>query len=155
MGTALQERLKQYKFNSVFQEALLNVLVLADFFTKETETICSEFGITGTQYNVLRILRGKYPEGHARGDIIERMLHQAPDVTRIIDRLVKAGLAERSKSSVDARQSLTFITEKGLQLLQAMDPVVDKGNIEMSKRISEVDAQTLSALCERLYSPVE
>ena len=155
MGTALQKRLKQTKFTSVYQEALLNVLALADHFTNQSETVCEQFGITSTQYNVLRILRGIYPEGHSRRSIIERMIHQAPDVTRIIDRLVKAELVERAKGCDDGRHSLTYITKKGLRLLQEMDPVMQKTDKKIQKHLTRSEALLLSEFCERLYGSKE
>ena len=70
-------------------------------------------GLTQPQYNVLRILNGIYPGAHARGEIARRMMRRAPDLTRMLDRLVKMGLVEREKGEQDHRQSLARITPKG------------------------------------------
>lgn len=151
MARSLRDRLQQQDFASPFQEATLNVLVCADFLQRRIETVCEQHGITSAQYNVLRILRGVHPNGHARCDIISRMIQAAPDVTRLIDRLVKSGLAKRTRSKDDGRLSVTVITSKGLALLTAMQHEVDALDIELTKRMSQADAKTLSALCEKVY----
>jgi DNA-binding MarR family transcriptional regulator len=155
MGDLLKKRLQQQKFSSPYQEALLNILVCADHLTRRMEAVCAQHGITAAQYNVLRILRGVYPNGHARCDIINRMLQTAPDVTRLIDRLIRAGLARRGRSEIDARLSLTFITEQGLELLAVMDPDILAGELSLAQLVSERDARQVSKLCERIYGGLE
>ena len=95
MGRILSKRLKQTKFESAEQEVILNILVASNHIKSIVETACSNFGISLSQFNVLRILNGKYPEGYPRCDIISRMIEPAPDVTRLIDRLIKRKLVER------------------------------------------------------------
>lgn len=147
MSEALQERLQQRSFSSPYQEAHLSIVVAADTLQRAIEEVCQGFGITAAQYNVLRILRGVYPEGHARCDIIERMITAAPDVTRLIDRLVKAGLAKRGRSTNDARLSLTFITKKGLRLLEDIEPSITAMDQGLASHITLQEAQTVVRLC--------
>jgi DNA-binding MarR family transcriptional regulator len=80
------------------------------------------------------------------------MIHQAPDVTRLIDRLVKAGLAKRGRSKTDARLSLTYITPKGLKLLETMDPEMQSVEAEMRQKMSAKDAKQLAGLLEKLFA---
>lgn len=127
-------------------------MVAADHVQRHTERVCELHGITSAQYNVLRILRGVHPGGHARCDIIERMIQTAPDVTRLIDRLVKAGYARRGKSKEDGRLSLTFISDKGLKLLSEMQAEIEETETDLASRISEQQARTLTNLCEKVYS---
>jgi len=152
MGTALQERIKQTTFTSVYQEAFLSLMVAADHLRRNMTRSCEAHGITGAQYNVLRILRGVHPGGHPRCEIIERMIEEAPDVTRLIDRLVRAGYARRSKSKEDGRLSITCISKKGLDLLESMQRDIDIGDAEFRSRLKEPEAKTLAALCERIYA---
>jgi len=151
MGNKLQQRLHQNSFESDQQEAILNVLVCADYLNKRMETVCDGHGITLGQYNVLRILRGVHPEGHARCDIIGRMIQQAPDVTRLIDRLERSGYVSRGASQSDGRLSITTITERGIALLLNMEPEVRAIHLTIAERISDRDARLLSKLCERIY----
>ena len=150
MGEALKKRLKQSKFQNSLQEALLNLLVASGFVHELAERICSPFGITRVQYNLLRILRGVYPEGHPRCEIAERMIERAPDVTRLIDRMEAQGLVERVPSKVDRRQSVTRITKKGLDLLLKI-PMERETHKFFGKRISKQDQLELSRICERIY----
>jgi DNA-binding MarR family transcriptional regulator len=75
-----------------------------------------------TQYNVLRILRGAEPGGRTCGEIGERMIAREPDVTRLLERMEKAALIERTRDSTDRRVVVTRITSAGLKLLDAMEP---------------------------------
>jgi DNA-binding MarR family transcriptional regulator len=83
-------------------------------------------GITTTQYNVLRILRGAGKDGLCRAEIMERMIARVPDATRLLDRLEDAGLISRERSEVDRRYVTTTITRAGLRLLETLDePVLE------------------------------
>jgi DNA-binding MarR family transcriptional regulator len=151
MGEILKSRLKQDNFSSVEQEALLNLFVASNYLHLKLEDVCSEFTITLAQFNVLRILKGAYPKGHPRGEIIRRMVEPSPDVTRLIDRLIKGGLVERYGSEDDRRLSLARITKKGIVLLSKINPEVDKFISEYSSSLSKTEKEMLSNICEKLY----
>jgi DNA-binding MarR family transcriptional regulator len=155
MGEALRRRLQQERFRSPQQEALLNVMVAAAHVRERTDRPFDARGITGPQYNVLRILRGAGAEGLARIEIARRMIARAPDLTRLIDRLVRRGLVERARSERDRRLSRARITRRGLALLDELEPGVIAVEREISKRLSADDAKTLSRLCERIYAEDE
>ena len=74
MGEILKKCLKQQKFSSIEQEGLLNLLITSNYLHSKLDAICSGFKITLAQFNVLRILKGAYPEGYPRGEIIRRMV---------------------------------------------------------------------------------
>jgi DNA-binding MarR family transcriptional regulator len=152
MASGLGERIKQHKFRSVGHEALLNLLVASEHIHQKMEVICAEFGITPSQFNVLRILRGGYPEGYPRCDIADRMVIRAPDVTRLVDRLEAQGLAERIKSEGDRRLSLTRITKEGLDLVGQMDEPVSRLHDDIEQRVGRKDCRILIRLCEAVYN---
>ena len=83
-------------------------------------------GISPSQYNMLRILRGAGIEGRTMSEIAERMINRDPDVTRLADRTVKLGLARRIRDGEDRRVVKLFITQKGLEMLSRLDPAVEK-----------------------------
>ena len=83
MGEALKRRIKQARFENPQQEALLNLVIAGNYIREQLERAVGEHGITLPQYNVLRILRGVFPEGHPRCEIATRMLDRAPDVTLV------------------------------------------------------------------------
>lgn len=151
MGDGLRNRIQQTRFESEAQEALLNVLVAADHLRARTERLCSEFGLSASQYNVLRILRGVHPEGHPRCEIARRMIERAPDVTRLIDRLEKRGWVERDRSERDRRLSISRITAAGLELLERIGPRFEVAQREFAARVPAEDCRELSRICEAIY----
>jgi len=152
MGKILKQRLKQKKFKNIETEAILNLFVASNYLRGKIEMVCNEQGITHSQFNVLRILKGAQPDGYPRYDIISRMVEPAPDVTRLIDRLIRDGLVERYYSEEDRRLSCSRITKKGIALLNKANPKVDKFIKEYSGMITKTEKTKLSAICEKLYA---
>jgi DNA-binding MarR family transcriptional regulator len=155
MGDALRRRIQQDRFESPLQEAILNLLVAADSIRDLFDSTCAELGITVSQYNVLRILRGIHPEGHPRGEIARRMIERAPDVTRLIDRLEKQGFVARDRTERDRRLSISRITPAGLELLTRLEPRVRQVHEKIAERLSPDDQRELSRICERVYEEPE
>ena len=155
MGTILKQRLKQKKFRSPRQEVTLNLILATNHIRKTIDDVCSEFGITNQQYNILRILRGIHPEGHRCAEIRERMLDRAPDITRRLDALEQMGLVKRRRSSDDRRAVISYVTPRGLSLLDDMDPYLDQLDDKIAEKLSLKECRELSALCEKLYGEQE
>lgn len=151
MGEVIKKRLKQQKFESAEQEAILNLIISSFWLRSKIDSICQEFEITVSQYNVLRILRGIYPDGYPRCEIISRMLEPSPDVTRLIDKLISARFVERFSSNDDRRHSISRITKKGLTLLDTMKPKMDEFEKLIRKLMSQEEFKKLSELCEKIY----
>ncbi|MCH7770894.1 MAG: MarR family transcriptional regulator [Bacteroidetes bacterium] len=152
MGNVLKRRLKQLSFESAEQEAILNILVSSNHVKSKIESVCTKHGITISQFNVLRILNGKYPEGYPRCDIISRMIDPAPDVTRLIDRLIRQGFVERYASTEDRRLSIARITNKGIAVLNKIKPKIDELNSLISSTLNIAERKQLSILLEKVYS---
>lgn len=151
MGEKLKKRLRQSKFRSPGQEAVLNLFVTSYHLRHKFDAVCSKYGITNPQYNVLRILKGIHPEGYPRCEIIGRMIEPAPDVTRLVDKLIKDNLVERYSSKEDKRYSLTRITKKGLSLLEKMLSEIDELDNYVAHNLTETEMAELSRLCEKIY----
>jgi DNA-binding MarR family transcriptional regulator len=118
----LQQEIHQSRpFRSLGQEALLSLLRTADVVRRGLAAIVEPHGITLQQYNVLRILRGAGPEGLPTLSIGERMLEQAPGITRLLDRLEAKGLVERARCSQDRRQVICWLTAAGQSLLTELE----------------------------------
>lgn len=152
---ALKDRLKQQKFTSAQQEAVLGILSCADIINRRMDELVAPFEITLPQYNVLRILRGIHPDGHPRGEITSRMIQQAPDVTRLIDRLERQGLVIRGKSPQDGRLSMSFITQKGLDLLTELDPIIRRFDRQLRAALPDHDATSIATIIDRLVDGLE
>jgi DNA-binding MarR family transcriptional regulator len=151
MGNKLLIRLKQSKPFSPQTDALLNILVAADYFRQTGTNICAQEGINFTQYNILRILNGAYPDGHPRCEIRQRLIEQGSDVTRHIDKLVAEGLAERVRSDIDKRWSVTKITPNGIELLNRLAPKFTLNEEVISQILTVEQCNQLSYLCELIY----
>ena len=102
--------------------------------------------LTMTQYNVLRILRGAGSTGLCRNDVGARMIAPVPDATRLIDRLIAAGLAQKDKNPDDKRYTTTRITKKGLQLLDELDGFILDMHQTQLGHLSKSDLESLSTL---------
>ena len=153
MSRGLQAELKQKApFTSREQEAYLSLLRTADALQTRVEAKLREFGLTGTQYNALRILRGAGPEGLPCSEIGERMITRDPDITRLLNRLETRGLVIRARAKTDRRVIHGKITTAGLKLLREMDEPVARHNREMLKHISQGKLTQMIELLELVRS---
>jgi len=108
------------------------------------------YGITGTQYNALRILRGAGQDGIPCSDIAERMITRDPDITRLLNRLQRRGLVERSRGKQDRRVIYGKITAAGLNLLREMDSPLRKFGREILRHVSQANLKLLIDLLEQV-----
>src|SRR5919197_126715 len=146
----IRERLQQRRFHSIADEAVVSLMVAAEHIDQAAAPIWERHGITADQYNVLRILRGVYPGGHPRNEVARRMIHRAPDVTRMLDRLARRGLGGRLRNGGDRRESIATITKTGLTLLDRIDPEVLAVQQALTARLTEPKLRQLVRLCDAL-----
>lgn len=138
MKESIAVALKQSKpFSSLEEEFVLSIQQTADVLVSRFEALLKDYGVSGTQFNVLRILRGAGETGLRCGEIGERMVTRDPDITRLLDRLEKAGYIERERDSLDRRVVVTRIKRPGLQLLTKLDEPVRKLNVELLKGVGQ------------------
>lgn len=140
---------QQRPFTSPQEEALLNIMRTADCLHREFHRRSREFGVTSTQYNVLRILRGSNPDGLTCGEIGDRMITADPDITRLLRRLAALGLIRQKRNTADRRIVRTFISPKGLELLRQMDPIVSKTPVDLLTSLNPSELAELIALLEK------
>ncbi len=124
------------------------LLKIADALTQEGEQVTKSLGLTGTQYNVLRILRGAGPDGLPCRAIGERMISRDPDMTRLLDRMEKSGLITRARQKADRRVVKTEITEQGLSLLQRLDQPIRDLHKQQFQHMSAGQVKALGDLLE-------
>ena len=126
MSPSLQQDLKQKKpFRSVQQEAYLSVVRTSTLLTDAMEDLVKARGISATQYNVLRILRGSGAEGLCRNALRDRMLTRMPDMTRLLDRMEEAGLVVRVREGEDRRMVLTAAARRARRTSDGAAPEAD------------------------------
>lgn len=147
----LREEIKQTKpFESREEEAFLNLVRTAEHLRRKSEEVLKPWNLSGTQYNVLRILRGAGKPGLPCSEIGARMVTQDSDITRLLDRLENKGLIERARSSRDRRVVTARATRQAIRLLFDLDaPVRDSAKRWMGS-LSAQELESLSATLERL-----
>ena len=120
--SSLATALKQNRpFVSLEQEVYLSILRTASELSHAVDQVFRPFDITPSQYNVLRILQGAGTDGLCRNEISERMVTATPDMTRLLDRMEKAGWVTRERAEEDRRQVSTHITKSGMELLARLE----------------------------------
>ena len=146
MPTSLREELKQRKpFTSLHQEAQLSVIRTSAMLVDAFERMLKPYGVTTTQYNVLRILRGAEPDGLCRNDLRDRMLTRMPDVTRLLDRMEESGLIDRARETSDRRMVMTRITAKGRRVLDELEDAVGAEHQRAFAALNKEQMRTLIA----------
>lgn len=113
------------------------------------EALCQTENISLPQFNILRILKGVYPQGHPRSEIRKRMIDKS-DVTRLIDKLEENGLAKRIGAMEDKRHSLTVITKKGIQTLERLDNGFANAHKEILSKLDKSEIATLVSLLKKM-----
>lgn len=145
----LEQAIQSTKFKNEVHKAGLNILYTAWWLKTQMSKELKEFGLTHEQYNVLRILKGKYPDQMCVRDIACRMIEKNSNVPRIIDRLEIKKLVKRSTSALDKRETVITLTQGGITLLEASTVVLNK-ILDESLVITEQDALALNGLLEKV-----
>jgi DNA-binding MarR family transcriptional regulator len=147
----LREELKQRRpFRSLREEAILNIWRTGDILARRLDQVLKTRGLSNTQYNALRILRGAGDDGLPCSDVAGRMLTRDPDITRLLDRLAKRGLARRVRVRQDRRVILAKITSAGLNLLAELENPVAQLIDGSTAHLKENEIHTLIGILEGL-----
>lgn len=128
----LEDELKQTKpFKSEFQKLVLNIAVTSSWLNSILIERLKPFDLTPPQFNVLKILNGKFPESYCNQEITQRMIDKSSNATRIVDKLKEKGLVDREEDPSDRRLVIIKITPNGQKLLSEVDasPVSERLNI--------------------------
>ena len=150
-SSRLQRELQQRKpFRSRAHEASVGLARTADVTRRYFEDMLAPHGITASQYNVLRILRGAGAEGIPTLEVADRLVERAPGITRLMDRLEAKGLVRRERGADDRRRVLCWATAKALRLLEALDAPVDAAEARMMAPLSDAEKAGLIRLLDRI-----
>jgi DNA-binding MarR family transcriptional regulator len=154
--TSLKHEIAQEPpFFSVEEEAVLNLMRTADVLHRAFHRRTRDWGVTTTQYNVLRILRGAHPQGLTCSAIGGRMITAEPDITRLLSRLKALKLVRQQRDKHDRRVVWTQISTAGLQLLKEMDPVIQQLPVELLGHLSKPELAELIRMLELARSRTE
>jgi DNA-binding MarR family transcriptional regulator len=127
------------------------LLKTADSLGQDAEQLLKSAGLTGAQYNVLRILRGAGPGGLPCSGIGDRMISHDPDMTRLLDRMEKRGVISRERQTDDRRVIKTRVTSHGLDLLKTLDQPVRELHKRQFRHMSAARLKILARLLEELH----
>lgn len=148
MAGRLKREIKQKRpFSSVQEEVVLSIMRTADQVVVPMNDVLRAAGLSPSQYNVLRILRGAGEDGLPCGEITERMVRRDPDLTRLLDRLETASLVSRTRDTKDRRIIRAAITEEGLTLLNSLDDPVEES---IRRTLAHMPVARLRTLLELL-----
>ena len=145
----LEEEIKQSKFKNEYHKLGVNIIYTANWLSLRHNKHCKEYDITAEQFNLLRILRGQYPNAATVNLLIERMLNKMSNASRLVEKLRKKGLVERKICKDDRRACDVLITKKGLDLLSELDKAENEWN-KMISHLSEKESKTVNDLLDKL-----
>ncbi len=127
----------------------------ADALARGAEALLKPFSLSGTQYNILRILRGAGEKGLACREVGGRLISRDPDITRLLDRMESRGLIARAREAQDRRVVKTRITAEGLRLLDELDKPVRELHRRQMRHLPARQLRQLSNLLDRARGPLE
>lgn len=145
----LEEEIKQQKFRNEYHKLAVNVIYTYGWLMNLQSKLFTKYQITGNQYNILRILRGQYPNPATINLLKERMLDKMSDASRLVERLRIKDFVKRDISTDDRRRVDVIITEKGLRLLLEMDKFNEKYD-SLFGNLSDSEAKKLNELLDKL-----
>ncbi|GAB1348159.1 MarR family transcriptional regulator [Ignavibacteriales bacterium] len=145
----LEEEIKQKKFKDEYQKTVVNLIYTTNWLVSKHAPIMRECGLTVQQYNILRILRGQYPNPATVNLLKERMLDKMSDASRLVDRLLDKGYLIRKTCKNDRRRVDITITQAGLDILATID-VAEEKMYDQLKSITTEEATLLNDLLDKL-----
>lgn len=145
----LEDEIQQKKFKSDYQKLAVNLSYTYNWYSYRNHAHFKSYDVTPQQFNVLRILRGQYPNPCNLKLIKDRMLDRVSDASRIIEKLKNKGLVQRKECMNDRRNVDLLITEKGLELLKSLD-FIDEEHKNTFKNLSQTEIKQLNDLLDKL-----
>lgn len=145
----IEEEIKQKKFVSEQQKALINLLFTSSWLYNQNAARLKKYKITPEQFNVLRILRGSFPNPLMLLEITKRMIDKSSNATRLVEKLRQKGLVKREICENNRRQVDIVITEKGLAMLTKIDND-QKDWEELNGKLTNTEARELNRILEKL-----
>ena len=142
----IEDEIRQKKFTSVHQKAAINLIYTSNWLQNQQQEFFKSFGITGQQFNILRILKGQFPKSISGTEIKSRMLDRNSDVSRLLDRLASKNLITKQTCPNDKRASDVRITDEGLALLNEINKTQKQDRV---LSLSDEEAERLSDLLDK------
>jgi DNA-binding MarR family transcriptional regulator len=145
----IEDEIKQSKFRSEGQKLIINLIYTYNQISGQMATLLQPHGLTMQQYNILRILKGQYPNPSTNNLVKDRMLDRNSDVTRLIDRMIRNGLVTRTSCEKDRRRVDILITQQGLDVLDAIQAQETDLDV-IALRLPEEEQRVMNDMLDRL-----
>ncbi len=146
----IEEAIKQGSFESSVHKAVINLIYTSNWMRDTQNQSFKPYGILPQHYNVLKILKGKHPELVSPSYIKKVMLDKSPDLTRLVDKLVQKGWVWRQQCEQNRRMVEIGITNKGIEVVEAINKRVKDTSAKMNNRLTDKEADQLSDLLDKL-----
>ncbi len=143
----IEEEIKQNKFQTPYHKAVVNLIYTAHWLEGQHQKFLTDYGITGQQFNILRILKGQHPQSISATEIKQRMLDRNSDVSRLLNRLEKKNLITKKGCESDKRATDIFISEEGIKLLDMVNK--EQKTLDHVLNLNEEEALGLSDLLDK------
>ena len=143
----IEEEIRQSKFKNAHHKAMINLIFTSNWLTTKQSEQLKPHGITGQQFNILRILKGQYPQSISATSIKTRMLDKNSDISRLLDRMEAKGLIEKKVSANDKRAFDVTISTYGLDVLNEVDK--NQKDTDGFLSLTETEAAQLSDLLDK------
>ena len=147
---SLELDIKQPKFTSIYQKTAVNIFFTSGWLESQQSEILKPYGLSIQQYNILRILRGQYPNPARVSLLIERMMDKMSNASRLVDKLLAKGLATRSLCNDDRRAVDIVLTTKGITVLEQLDLKQIEWEKMLQKQLTDQEATLLNSLLDKL-----
>ena len=134
----------------ISEKTIINLIYTNNWFKENSTSQFKKYDLSSEQYNVLRILRGQKGKPANLSTLQERMLNKMSNTTRLIDKLLKKELVTRNTCPSNRRKIEIFITEKGLNLLEELDPITYQNSLDITKNLNTTELETLNNLLDKL-----
>jgi DNA-binding MarR family transcriptional regulator len=145
----LEDEIKQKKFRNEYHKLAVNIFYTHGWLINLYAAFLKKCGITAAQYNILRILRGQYPNPASVNLLKERMLDKMSDASRLVERLKQKDLVDREICLEDRRRVEVVITNKGLKLLEDIDKRDEEAD-QLFSKLSLGEAKTINKLLDKM-----
>ncbi|MCB0635441.1 MAG: MarR family transcriptional regulator [Lewinella sp.] len=146
----IEEVIQQRKFVNEYHKAQINILYTATWLNQRTAEILKPYGLTWQQFNILRILRGRHPEPATVKLLTERMIDKMSNASRLVDKLLKKGLVERSTCTDDRRRVDVSLTPEGMQMVNQVSQNMERDMERADLGLSPDELIQLNELLDRL-----
>lgn len=146
----LEKEINQNKFKSEYQKAHINILFTASWLSQQSSQLLKTYNMSWQQFNILRILRGMYPEPASVKLLTERMIDKMSNASRLVEKLKQKGLVERKECHEDRRRVNVRITELGLEVLEKASAIMEENLENNMTSVSSEEAALLNDILDRI-----